>query len=80
MAWRKNGVLKHYKVVPEYMSTFQSKAYVSAYLQDKRERGIYNNSRQSISFCNIPDGTVCAEGFQNYIIEKRQVGEGKYLD
>ncbi len=51
MVGERMGSLKHYKVVPEYMSTFQSKAYVSAYLQDKSERGIYNNSRQGISFC-----------------------------
>ncbi len=50
MVGERMGSLKHYKVVPEYMSTFQSKAYVSAYLQDKRERGIYNNSRQASRF------------------------------
>ncbi len=73
MVGERMGSLKHYKVVPEYMSTFQSKAYVSAYLQDKRERGIYNNSRQASRFV-FPDGTYGAEGFQNYIIEKRGRG------
>lgn len=73
MVGERMGSLKHYKVVAEYMSTFQSKAYVSAYLQDKRERGIYNNSRQASRFV-FPDGTYGAEGFQNYIIEKRGRG------
>ncbi len=37
------------------------------------ERGIYNNSRQASRFV-FPDGTYGAEGFQNYIIEKRGRG------
>ncbi len=51
MVGERMGSLKHYKVVPEYMSTFQSKAYVSAYLQDKREREFIITLEQSISFC-----------------------------
>ncbi len=78
MVGERMGSLKHTKWFQNICQLFQSKAYVSAYLQDKRERGIYNNSRQASRFV-FPDGTYGAEGFQ-IILLKKEVGEGKYLD
>jgi hypothetical protein len=69
MIGKKMGTLKHYNVVAEYMSDFQTRLYSEAYLQDKRERGIYNNSRQASRFV-FPNGTYGAEGFNTYIIER----------
>lgn len=67
---QKMGSLKYYKVVPEYMSEFQSSVYNNAYRQDKKESGIYLNSRQA-SRLVFSDGTFGSEGFKNNIIESK---------
>jgi hypothetical protein len=68
MVGEKIGTLKHYNVVPKYMSDFQTQIYSEAYIQDKNEKGIYNNSRQASRFV-FQDGTYGSEGFKNNIIE-----------
>ncbi len=72
------GSLNHYKVVPEYMSTFNLKHMCQHIYKINVSVEFYNNSRQASRFV-FQIGTYGAEGFQNYIIEK-EVGEGKYLD
>lgn len=66
----KVGNLKYYNIVSEYMSDYQSKIYIEAYRQDKRERGIYNNSRQASRFV-FQDGTYGTEGFAQNVVQKR---------
>ncbi len=60
------------------MSTFQSKAYVSAYLQDKRERGIIITlDKHLVLYFQMVH--MVQKDFKIILLEK-EVGEGKYLD
>jgi len=59
-----NLELSHFKVVPDYMSDFQSTSYLEAYGKDIEDKGIYNNSRQASLFV-FPDGTYGENGFSN---------------
>lgn len=75
----KLGKLKHLKVVPDYMSNFQSEKYIQAYKIDKEERqGVYSKSRQACLFV-YPDGTYGDEGFTKYIKKTKKgiLDEGK---
>lgn len=64
----KLGPLKHFNVVEDSMSDFQSEAYNRAFKLDTEgdKEGIYSNSRQVILFV-FPDGSFGKEGFDKYI-------------
>lgn len=64
----KLGTLKYFNVVPDTMSTFQTKTYLKALKLDTEgdKEGIYSNSRQASLFV-FPDGNFGQEGFDNYI-------------
>ncbi len=78
MVGERMGSLKHYKVVPEYMSTFQSKAYVSAYLQDNVSvEFIITLDKHLVLYFQMVH--MVQKDFK-IILLKKEVGEGKYLD
>lgn len=61
------GALTHFKVVDDYMETFQSEVYDLAYTLDREERqGVYSNSRQASLFV-FPDKTYGDIGFKKYV-------------
>ena len=62
------GKLKHFNVIQDKMSSFQSNKYKEAYNLDTQgdKEGIYSNSRQASLFV-FPDGTYGKEGFEKYI-------------
>lgn len=62
-----NNNLKFFKVKADYMSSFQSKHYLSAMASDNN--GFYSNGRESTLFI-YPDGSYGAKGFNKYIIGK----------
>jgi hypothetical protein len=65
----KMGTLKHFNVVPDRMSDFQTTHYINALKLDKEDRkGIYTKSRQASLFV-FPDGTYGEEGYKKYIKE-----------
>tara|TARA_A100001011_G_scaffold394642_1_gene487540 strand:- start:8163 stop:11300 length:3138 start_codon:yes stop_codon:yes gene_type:complete len=72
---QKLGNLKHLIVDKDYMSDFQSEAYIKFFNGDNKD--IYSNSRQSSLFV-FPDGSVGPEGFSKYIIEKKS--SKKFVD
>ena len=55
---RQIGKLKHFKVVENVMSEFQTKHYMNAYKQDTQniKKGVYTESRQASLFV-FPDGS-----------------------
>lgn len=66
--------LKHFKVVALKMHEFQSQYYEKAYRRDKKEKGVFNNSRQACLFV-FPDGTYGVDGFtQNRYVLHRKHG------
>lgn len=69
------GTLKHFKVIPDIMSDFQTKVYEKAYNLDKEgdKEGIYSNSRQAILFV-YPDESFGKEGFDKYV-KKNRIGK-----
>lgn len=70
------GNLKHFLVLPDRMSEFQTRHYNDAMAKDKRERNIFTNARQAVLFV-FPDGTVGNDGFnQERYITKRAVKGG----
>ena len=69
------GTLKHFKVVNDEMSDFQSQVYMQAYNDDSQGRkGVYLNSRQASLFV-FPDGSYGSKGYEKYI-EKRKTRTG----
>jgi hypothetical protein len=44
---RFTGNLRHLKISEDYMSEFQSNAYLNAYKKDETEKGVYAYSRQA---------------------------------
>jgi superfamily II DNA or RNA helicase len=62
------GTLKHLKVYPVNMDTFQSKIYLQAKQKDDDERSIFNHSRQS-SLMVFPDGTYGKNGFEKNLLQ-----------
>ena len=64
----KLGTLKHFNVVEDVMSDFQSDAYNNAFTLDTEgdKEGIYSNSRQASLFV-FPDGSFGKEGFDKYV-------------
>lgn len=72
------GKLKYFNLIPDEMSTFQSKSYDIAYKNDFDERkGVYSESRQASLFV-FPDGTWGKKGWNKYIIdpEKKKKKKG----
>lgn len=68
-----SGDLKHFDVVDDYMSEFQSTAYDIAYNLDRDERkGVYSESRQASMFV-YPDGSWGKTGYNKYIIKRTQM-------
>jgi hypothetical protein len=71
--------LNNFIVDPKVMSDFQTQHYQNALLQDKKDSGIYTNSREASLFV-FPDGSWGSEGFNKYIKEKeftQRIGEKK---
>jgi hypothetical protein len=62
------GNLEYFKVIPNYMSEFQSTSYMEAFQKDITivKEGIYSNSRQASLFV-FPDGSYGVTGFTKYI-------------
>ena len=62
------GSLEYFKVVPNYMSEFQTKSYMEAFEKDTTtsKEGVYSNSRQASLFV-FPDGSYGTKGFEKYI-------------
>lgn len=63
------GPLKHFKVWPTKMSSFQSDIYMEAYKRDKKDRTLANYSRQASLFV-FPNGSYGIEGSNKYIDQK----------
>jgi len=70
-AGSKYGNLSHFSVYIGRMSDFQSKSYNEAYKKDKKDKSIYINSRQASLFV-FPDGSYGADGFNKYIVVRKQ--------
>lgn len=62
-----NNNLKFFKVKADYMSSFQSKHYLSAMASDNN--GFYSNGREATLFV-YPDGSYGSKGFNKYIVGK----------
>lgn len=70
------GTLSHFKVVEDYMGSFQSEVYDVAYTLDREERqGVYSNSRQASLFV-FPDKTYGDAGFKKYV---RKISAGQAI-
>ena len=67
------GSLRHFNVVENMMSPFQTEAYNRAYQQDvgTDKTGIYDQCRQASLFV-FPDGTWGSVGFKKYIKSKKR--------
>jgi superfamily II DNA or RNA helicase len=57
------GTLRHFNVISDNMSDFQTLYYNQAYMRDETEKGVYAFSRQAILFV-YPDGTYGPNGFE----------------
>jgi hypothetical protein len=67
------GGLKHFNVVENKMSKFQTTYYSQAYQEDigKDKSGIYDQSRQASLFV-FPDGSWGSKGFKKYIKSQKK--------
>ena len=73
------GGLKHFKVVNDEMSDFQTEVYLKAYNDDNLgQKGVYLSSRQASLFV-FPDGSYGSKGFEKYIVKtKTRTGGFRY--
>lgn len=69
------GNLKYFVVDPLKMSSFQSSGFEKADAKDKGEvAGIFSNSKEASLFV-YPDGSYGREGFEKYIIKRKEGGK-----
>jgi hypothetical protein len=69
------GNLEHFTVYQGIMSAFQSRAYEEAYEKDKGDMSIFINSRQASLFV-FPNGSYGTDGFNKYIVKRRDETRG----
>lgn len=64
------GSLKTFKVYGVDMAPLQEQSYDKAYVMDRKDKGIYSNSRQA-SLMVFPDGSWGKAGFDKYVVKHR---------